>query len=58
MASDRPLVVTPHTGELERITSHRRDEVAADRVGVARAAAASLGATVLLKGIPSVVAAP
>ncbi len=58
LARNRPLVLTPHTGELERITSHGRDAVAADRVGVARAAAATLGATVLLKGLPSVVAAP
>ncbi len=58
LARDRPLVLTPHAGEFERITSHGRDAIAADRVGVARAAAATLGATVLLKGLPSVVAAP
>jgi NAD(P)H-hydrate epimerase len=58
VAASRPLILTPHTGELERITSYTRGDVARDRVGVARSAAGELGATVLLKGIPSVVAAP
>jgi len=58
VAAGRPLVLTPHTGEMERIGRWTRDQIRADRVGVARSAAESVGAVVLLKGIPSVVAAP
>jgi NAD(P)H-hydrate epimerase len=57
-AHRRPLLLTPHTGELERISAHTRVAVAEDRVAVARAVAADLGVTLLLKGIPSVVAVP
>lgn len=47
-------VLTPHDREFARIASGPSD----DRLGSARAAAASLGATVLLKGNATVVAAP
>ena len=58
VAAGRPLVLTPHTGEMERIGPWTRDQIRADRVGVARSAAESSGAVLLLKGLPSVVAAP
>lgn len=58
VAARRPMVLTPHVGELERISTRTRADVRADRVGVARSVAGDLGATVLLKGLPSVVAAP
>jgi hydroxyethylthiazole kinase-like uncharacterized protein yjeF len=47
-------VLTPHDREFARIA----DGPSADRLGSARAAAAELGATVLLKGNATVVAAP
>src|SRR5690606_31851906 len=58
VAGARPVLVTPHPGEMVRIARFGRDEIAADRVEVARAAALDLGCVVLLKGQPSVVAAP
>jgi hydroxyethylthiazole kinase-like uncharacterized protein yjeF len=49
-----PTVVTPHDREFARIA----DGPSADRLGSARAAAATLGVTVLLKGDATIVAAP
>lgn len=51
-------LLTPHEGEFARLTGADPDATAADRVGAARAAAADLGATVLLKGSTTVVADP
>ena len=50
----QPTVLTPHDREFARIADGPSD----DRLASARAAAASLGATVLLKGDATVVAAP
>lgn len=55
---DAATVLTPHTGEFQRLTGIARDEAERDRLGTARRAAADLGATVLLKGTTTVVAAP
>lgn len=49
-----PTVLTPHDREFARIAG----DVGSDRVAAARRAAADLGATVLLKGNATVVAAP
>lgn len=51
-------VLTPHAGELARLLSVARTEVAADPVGYARLAAERFGACVLLKGGTQVVANP
>jgi hydroxyethylthiazole kinase-like uncharacterized protein yjeF len=48
-----PLLLTPHAGEFERLTGK---PPGADRVAAARAAAARLGAVLLLKGHSTVVA--
>jgi hydroxyethylthiazole kinase-like uncharacterized protein yjeF len=53
-----PRVLTPHAGELGRLLGISAAEVEADRLGVARRAAAVTGQTVVLKGRNSIVAAP
>lgn len=57
VSSRRAVLITPHPGEMGRLRGLSADDIASDRVGVARAAAADLGCAVLLKGAPSVVAA-
>ncbi len=58
VAAARPSLITPHSGEMERITGHSQKEIRARRVELARESATKLGCTVLLKGMPSLVAAP
>ena len=53
-----PAVLTPHAGEFERLTGVDPRDVATDRIGHARVAAASFGCVVLLKGPRTVVARP
>ncbi len=53
-----PTVLTPHAGEFERLTGVKAASLDDDRIGVTRAAAAELGAVVLLKGLHTLVAAP
>lgn len=50
----RPVLVTPHPGEMSRLLPGAEG----GRLDVARAAAAALGCAVILKGAPSLVAAP
>ncbi len=54
----RPCVLTPHPGEMARLLSCSSEEVNADRLSVARRAAAEWGHVVVLKGAFTVVAAP
>ncbi|MEU8246983.1 NAD(P)H-hydrate dehydratase [Nonomuraea sp. NPDC048916] len=51
-----PVLITPHAGELARLTRADRDQIEAARLEHARRAAAELGVTVLLKGSTTVVA--
>ncbi len=53
-----PTVITPHPGELARLTGLTNEEVQADRLGVARRYAAEWNVTLVLKGANTVVAAP
>jgi hydroxyethylthiazole kinase-like uncharacterized protein yjeF len=53
-----PTLVTPHPGEMARLTGSDADAVNAARIDSARSFAASTGAVTLLKGAPSVVAHP
>ena len=58
IAAERPLVITPHAKEMHRLTGKSIDEVVKDPIGMAEALANETGATVLLKGQPSVIASP
>lgn len=51
-------VLTPHPGEMGRLTGKPVNEVQADRVGIARASAQAWKQTVVLKGAGTVVANP
>ncbi len=51
-------VLTPHPGEMSRLTGSSIDEINANRIATARACAAQWGHVVLLKGAHTVVAHP
>jgi NAD(P)H-hydrate epimerase len=57
-AADRPVLVTPHLGEMRRLTGLTAEAIEGDRMGAARDLAKTTGAAVLLKGLPSIVAPP
>lgn len=52
----RPVIVTPHPGEMSRLLAWSTAEVQGDRLGAARTAAARLKACVVLKGHRTLVA--
>ena len=54
----RKAVITPHVAEFARLAGTEVKTVLAQRFDIGRALAADLGATVLLKGTPSIVFAP
>lgn len=54
----RVRVLTPHPGEMARISGKSADEIAKDRVGVARAFATEHGVTLVLKGHRTAIAFP
>jgi ADP-dependent NAD(P)H-hydrate dehydratase / NAD(P)H-hydrate epimerase len=54
----RPLVLTPHPGEMARLTGLSTGDVQKDRIGVARKLAAERHAIVVLKGHRTVIAQP
>ena len=56
--SSAPLVLTPHPGEMARLTGLTVAEIEADRYQVARDFAAEHGVVLLLKGARTLVAAP
>ncbi len=53
-----PLILTPHPGEMARLTGRSTAEIQADRVGAARAFATERGITLVLKGQRTVIAFP
>ncbi|MGC5361414.1 NAD(P)H-hydrate dehydratase [Streptomyces sp. DT24] len=57
-ARTAPTVLTPHAGEAARLLGVDRREVEAGRLAAVRELAARFGATVLLKGSTTVIAAP
>ena len=58
MLGGRPALITPHVVEFSRLSGASPDSVLASRFEIGRDLAATLGATVLLKGVPTVVHAP
>ena len=57
-ASDTLAVLTPHPGEMARLTGLSVRQIQSDRIGVARRSAMDWGAVVVLKGPRTVVAFP
>jgi NAD(P)H-hydrate epimerase len=57
-AGARGVVATPHPGEMARLSGRAVADIQSDRPGAARALAADAGCTVVLKGMPSLVATP
>ncbi len=57
-SAGRPLLLTPHPGEMGRLLGCDTEDVTADPVAAARRAAERWGCAVLLKGAPSVALAP
>jgi hydroxyethylthiazole kinase-like uncharacterized protein yjeF len=53
-----PRILTPHPGEMARLTNSTIPEIQADRIGCARAFARERGVYVVLKGNRSVIASP
>jgi NAD(P)H-hydrate epimerase len=54
----RPALVTPHPAELGRLIGKSVDEILAQRFEIGARVADTLGAAVLLKGVPTVVSGP
>ena len=51
-------MITPHPGEFGRLVDATIADVLAQRFEIGQSLAARLGATVLLKGVPTVISAP
>ena len=58
LPADASIAVTPHPGEMARLTGRSVREVQKDRIGAAHSFAAARGVVTLLKGAPSLVADP
>jgi NAD(P)H-hydrate epimerase len=58
ISARRPVVLTPHVGELARLSGAAETDIKRDPIGQAHAFAGATRCVVLLKGAPSVVAAP
>jgi NAD(P)H-hydrate epimerase len=54
----RDTILTPHPGEMARLTGLDPSEISVDRPSIARGFAIETGCSVLLKGAPSLVASP
>jgi len=58
LKQSRPIAITPHPGEMARLVGGSVPEVQANRISIAKKAAAEWNAHVVLKGQQTVVAAP
>ncbi len=57
-SAELPIIITPHPGEMARLTNKTNAEVIADRIGIARELATKHHLIVVLKGSRSIIAAP
>ena len=57
LIGDRAALLTPHAVEFARLAAINADDVLARRFDIASDTASALGATVLLKGVPTVITA-
>src|SRR5262249_22292365 len=57
-SDEAPIVVTPHPGEMARLTGKTNVEVVADRINVAREFATKRHLITVLKGSRTIIAAP
>jgi ADP-dependent NAD(P)H-hydrate dehydratase / NAD(P)H-hydrate epimerase len=53
-----PMVLTPHPGEMARLSGHSTADIQSDRIGHARAFAEQHGVVVVLKGAGTIIAQP
>ncbi|RKX17022.1 MAG: bifunctional ADP-dependent NAD(P)H-hydrate dehydratase/NAD(P)H-hydrate epimerase [Candidatus Zixiibacteriota bacterium] len=53
-----PLVISPHPGEFSRLTSINIDKIVDNRIKLAASFASEHNLTIILKGAPSIIAAP
>ena len=53
-----PIVLTPHPGEMSRLSGHSTTEIQSDRVGHARSFAQRHGVHLVLKGAATIIARP
>ncbi len=58
LLAGRPAIVTPHVAEFGRLVGQGAEDVLAARFDIGQALASTLGATVLLKGVPTVITTP
>lgn len=57
-SDELPIIITPHPGEMARLTNKSNAEIVADRINTARAFATSHHVITVLKGSRSLIAAP
>jgi ADP-dependent NAD(P)H-hydrate dehydratase / NAD(P)H-hydrate epimerase len=57
-SDEAPIIVTPHPGEMARLTGKTNAEVAADRINVAREFATKHNIITVLKGSRTIIASP
>jgi len=53
-----PTVLTPHAGEMSRLTGQTKTQIEADRIGILQATARRLNACIVLKGAHSLIGYP
>lgn len=53
-----PILLTPHPGEMARLSGHSTADIQSDRIGHARAFAKQYGVIVILKGAGTIIAQP
>jgi NAD(P)H-hydrate epimerase len=58
ITAERAVLVTPHLGEMERLSGVARHELTERRIEAAQDFSAQSGSTLLLKGLPSMVVEP